>query len=225
MYLQVYFWLHWVFVAVRKLFSSCGERGLRFIVVHRLLIAVASLVAEHDFSCCRAWPPGARASVVVARGLSSCGLQAQQFWRTGLVAPRHVGSSWTRARTRVSCTGRQILNHCATREALFLFFIYFLNIYLFVYLVAPGLSCGRRAPQLWRVNSQLQHACGIQFPDQGSNPGPMHWEHRVLTTVPPGKSPNRGFMTIYYRKDFTLEWLGQFSQMILKVFPHYDAIL
>ena len=28
------------------------------------------------FSCCRAWAPGARASVVVARGLSSCGLQA-----------------------------------------------------------------------------------------------------------------------------------------------------
>ena len=28
-------------------FSSCGERGLLFVVVHRLLIAVASLVAEH----------------------------------------------------------------------------------------------------------------------------------------------------------------------------------
>ena len=28
-------------------FSSCGERGLLFIVLHRLLIAVASLVAEH----------------------------------------------------------------------------------------------------------------------------------------------------------------------------------
>ena len=28
-------------------FSSCGERGLLFIVVHGLLIAVASLVAEH----------------------------------------------------------------------------------------------------------------------------------------------------------------------------------
>ena len=35
----------------------------------------------------------------------------------GLVAPRHVGSSWTRARTRVPCVGRRILNHCATREA------------------------------------------------------------------------------------------------------------
>ena len=29
-----------------------------------------------------------------------------------------MGSSQTRARTRVPCTGRQILNHCATREAL-----------------------------------------------------------------------------------------------------------
>ena len=28
-------------------FSSCGKQGLLFIVVHGLLIAVASLVAEH----------------------------------------------------------------------------------------------------------------------------------------------------------------------------------
>ena len=35
---------------------------------------------------------------------------------TGLVAPRHVGCSWTRARTCVPCIGRQSLNHCATRE-------------------------------------------------------------------------------------------------------------
>ena len=28
-------------------FSSCGERGLFFVVVRGLLIAVASLVAEH----------------------------------------------------------------------------------------------------------------------------------------------------------------------------------
>ena len=30
----------------------------------------------------------------------------------GLVAPQHVGSSWTRGRTRVPCIGRWILNHC-----------------------------------------------------------------------------------------------------------------
>ena len=49
-----------------RAFSSCGEQGLLFIAVCGLLIVVASPVAEH-----RAL--GVRASVVVARGLSSCG--------------------------------------------------------------------------------------------------------------------------------------------------------
>ena len=52
-----------------RAFSSCGERGLLFIAVCGLLIAVASLVAEH-----RLW--SAQASVDVARGLHSCGLWA-----------------------------------------------------------------------------------------------------------------------------------------------------
>ena len=30
-----------------RAFSSCGEQGLLFVAVHRLLIAVASLVVEH----------------------------------------------------------------------------------------------------------------------------------------------------------------------------------
>ena len=54
--LFIYFWLRgcvWPF-------SSCGERGLLFVAVRRLLTAVASLVAE---------ALGARASVVVACGL------------------------------------------------------------------------------------------------------------------------------------------------------------
>ena len=45
-------------------FSSCGERGLLFIVVHGLLTAVASR--------CRARALGAQASVVAACELSSC---------------------------------------------------------------------------------------------------------------------------------------------------------
>ena len=36
-----------MFVAVCWVFSSFGEQGLLFIVVQRLLIAVASLVTEH----------------------------------------------------------------------------------------------------------------------------------------------------------------------------------
>ena len=37
----------------------------------------------------------------------------------------------------------------------------------------------------------MQHA-GSQFPDQGSNPGPLHWECRVLTTGPQKKAPELG---------------------------------
>ena len=77
------------------------------------------------------------------RGLSCCGAQApdaqaQQLWLTGLVAPRHVGSSQTRVRTRVPCIGRQILNHCATREALSVGFL-LQEINLFIYLC---MCCG-----------------------------------------------------------------------------------
>ena len=88
-YLFIYLWLHWVFVAV-----------------HGLLIAVASLVAEHGLQARglrQLWLAGSRA-------------QARQLWHTGFVAPQHVGSSRTRARTRVPCIGRRILNHCTTRE-------------------------------------------------------------------------------------------------------------
>ena len=40
----------------------------------------------------------------------------------------------------------------------------------------------------------MSHACGISFPDQGSNPGPLHWELRVLPTGPPGKFPCGSFL-------------------------------
>ena len=33
-------------------------------------------------------------------------------------------------------------------------------------------------------------ACGIWFPDQGSNPGFLHQKHGTLTTGPLGKSPS-----------------------------------
>ena len=41
----------------------------------------------------------------------------------GLVALRHVEYSQTGAGTRVPCIGRQILNHCGTREVLSFFLI------------------------------------------------------------------------------------------------------
>ena len=83
-----------------RAFSSCGKWGPLFITVRGPLTIAASR--------CGAQAPDA---------------QAQQLWLTGLVAPRHVGSSQTRARTRVPCIGRQILNHSATREAPHLIFL------------------------------------------------------------------------------------------------------
>ena len=46
-HLFIYFWLHWVFVAARGLSLVAASGGLLFITVRGLLIAVASLVAEH----------------------------------------------------------------------------------------------------------------------------------------------------------------------------------
>ena len=44
--------------------------------------------------------------------------EAPELWCTDSAAPRYVGSSWTRDWTGVSCIGREILYHSATREAL-----------------------------------------------------------------------------------------------------------
>ena len=68
-YLFIYIWLCWVFVAVCGLFSRCAKWGLLFVVVRGLLIAVASLAAEHGL-----WARGLQqlqhtGSVVVAHGL------------------------------------------------------------------------------------------------------------------------------------------------------------
>ena len=50
-------------------------------------------------------------------------------------------------------------------------FFFFLIFYLFIWLL-PALAA----------------ACGIKFPDQGLNPGPLHREHRIPAAGPPGKS-------------------------------------
>ena len=61
-FILFYFWLHWVFVAARGLFSGCGEQGLLFIVACRHRIVVAALVGSMGFRCV---------------GFSSCGTRAQ----------------------------------------------------------------------------------------------------------------------------------------------------
>ena len=109
----IYFWLCWVFAALCRLFSSWGGQG-------RLSSEGAKASHSSGFSCCAARAHGCavQALVTAARGLRSGSSWAQQLWCPGLVALRHVGSSPTRDRTHVSCIGRQILHHWATREAL-----------------------------------------------------------------------------------------------------------
>ena len=43
----MYFWLHWVFVAAQELSLVAVNGGYSLVAVRGLLIAVASLVAEH----------------------------------------------------------------------------------------------------------------------------------------------------------------------------------
>ena len=63
-----YFWLCWVCVVALGLPLVVASRG------YSSLQCVGFSCG--DFSCCGAWALGARASVVVAHGLSSCGSRA-----------------------------------------------------------------------------------------------------------------------------------------------------
>ena len=102
-------------------FSSCSKWGLLFVVVRGFSLRWLLLLRSTGSRCAGFSSCGTQAQQLWLAGSRA---QAQQLWRTGLVAPRHVGSSQTRARTRVPCIGRRILNHCATREAHVLCFVY-----------------------------------------------------------------------------------------------------
>ena len=75
------------------LHSGCGKWGLLFVAVCGLLIMLAPLVENSLGSRC---------------------VQAQWLWCLGLVAPRHVESSWTRDGTRVPCIASLILSYWTT---------------------------------------------------------------------------------------------------------------
>ena len=96
-----YFWLRWVFVAAHGLSLVAASGGYSSLQCVGFSLRWLLLL----------WSTGSRHA-----GFSSYGTWAQQLWHMGLAAPQHVGSSQTRARTRVSCIGRQIPNHCTTRE-------------------------------------------------------------------------------------------------------------
>ena len=167
------------------------------------------------------------------------------MWLTGPVAPGHVGSSQTRARTRVPCIGRQILNHCATREAR----IFFLMIRrpprstLFPY---TTLFRSKRGPLFIAVRGPLTVAASLvaehrlqmhRLSNRGSRAQLLHgmWDlprpglepvspalaGRFPTTVPPGKPCwkifNHSFNFITC--DWSVHFFYFFSVQSWKVIP------
>ena len=76
-YLFIYFWLHWVFVAARELSLVAAWGGCSLLWFTAATVR-CGVWASHcgGFSCCGARDLGTWASVVVARGLSSCGIWA-----------------------------------------------------------------------------------------------------------------------------------------------------
>ena len=100
--LFIYFWLWWVFITAHGLSLVAASGGYSSLLCAGFLLQWLLFL----------WSTGSRHA-----DFSSCGAWAQWLWPTGLVAPQHVGSSWTRDRTHVPCIGRRILIHWATREA------------------------------------------------------------------------------------------------------------
>ena len=93
-YLFIYLWLCWVFISVRGLSLVAASGGHSSSRCAGLSLSRPLLLRSTGFRCA--------GSVVVVHGPSrsaACGIFPD------------------RARTRVPCIGRQILNHCAPREA------------------------------------------------------------------------------------------------------------
>ena len=71
-------------------------------------------------------------------------------------------------------------NHSCAPKSLIHSFFFSSPLLKEIYLAEPGLSC--------RTQDLSVVAGRVQFPDQGSNPGPLLWEHGVLATGPPWES-------------------------------------
>ena len=81
-----------------------ASRDSSLVAVRELLILVISLVERQGLQ--DIW---ASVAAALESRFSRCGAWA-------LVDPQHVGWSQTKDRTRVPCSGRQILNHWTTRK-------------------------------------------------------------------------------------------------------------
>ena len=128
---------------------------------------------------------------------------SSQFWRLGAVWDQgagRVGSFWGCQGEGIPCLSPSfwwkhhlhlwlhLHPHGVLLECGRCFLFFFLC--LFIYLAMRVLVAARGIFSLHRgVWDLLVVLCGISFPDQGLNLGPLGWKHGVLATGPPGKSP------------------------------------
>ena len=106
---------NFIYLLFLAMLGLCGCEGLSLAVESRGSSLHCGVQSSHCGGLSRygAQAPG-------PAGSRSRGTWAQRVWCTGLIAPGHVWSSWIRNWTCISCIGMGILNHLATREALFL---------------------------------------------------------------------------------------------------------
>ena len=136
-----YFWLCWIFIAVHGLSLVAVSGGYSSLRCAGFSLRCLLLLQEHGLQAHglqQLWLAGSRA-------------QAQQLWCMGSAALQHVGSSRTRARTCVPCTGRRILNRCATREVPGSFFFFNCSM--------EALSCSMRAASSFLTRDRTRALC------------------------------------------------------------------
>ena len=128
-----------------------------FLFIHLFLTVLGLCCYVWAFSSCR--NPG-RLFVVLCRPLIEC---LQQLWCMGLVILRHVGSSWTRDRTRVPCMGRMIPSHWTTMEV----WKHILSSCLFKFLCLHDIRWSSHLSWFWSGvlcgSVPMQSTCGSGF--------------------------------------------------------------
>ena len=107
------------------------------------------------------------------QGLSGMGPQGQGFVTLSPQRPQSFPEAvdWKHTHTHTHThTQRERWELTVCLFYIYTLYSFFLkNVYLFIWLFQVSVA-----------------ACGIYFPEQGSNLGPPHWECRILATGPPG---------------------------------------
>ena len=122
---------------------------------------------------------------------------------------------WTQEACELqSMRSQRVICDWATNTHTQTYIIYFLSLLIISFLFF-FLSLKHFYLFIW-LCQVLVTACRITFPDQGLNPGSLHWKCRVLATGPPGKSQNLYNLSGYFSCIFFLHPL---LLLLLSLFP------